>query len=69
MLIYREDADAAQCATPGCNHDVHGPLWLHAACHPEGPLKAHYQAGVLSVRCLACDKLIGEFALASRGVA
>jgi hypothetical protein len=66
MAATREDLDKLMCGAPGCSHDGHGSLYLHAVCHPAVPPWACYADGELTVECSVCGELVVVVAVAGR---
>ena len=66
MAVTREGLDKLTCGAPGCSHDRHGPLYLHANCHPAAPPWARYGDGELSVECSVCGKPVVVVAVAGK---
>lgn len=54
------------CATPGCTHEDHGTVFLHARCHVRGPIEASYKigSGTLRIACRVCHTVIADIAVA-----
>lgn len=69
MTQYAEDLATARCANPGCTHEDHTQMFLHAKCHPQGGLDVAYNLikNALEVSCARCHKPVGEIAVARRG--
>ncbi len=55
------------CESPGCNHEGHDTIFMHARCHVRGGVEVSYQrgTGVLQVACAKCHKIIGEIKVAN----
>lgn len=65
--LTRVELDRAQCATPGCTHEDHSELFLHARCHMNAGLQVSYSlvTGTLKIACLTCDTPIAVVAVAA----
>jgi hypothetical protein len=65
MILTQRELNKAVCSNPSCNEE-HGPLVLHARCHPDAGTWAVYDkgTGVLSFRCGACEQKVVEVAVA-----
>ena len=62
--LTRQILDKLTCQVPGCTHDRHEGLVLHARCHVEAPSTARYwPSGIVEVSCLVCDRLVVEVTL------
>lgn len=68
MAVTREDLDKMACAAPGCAHDGHGPLYVHANCHPSEPPWASYIDGELTVVCSVCRAPVIVIAVAAEAL-
>ncbi len=67
MALKRVHLDAAQCATPGCDHSQHSALmFLHGRCHPSAPTWAAYnrETGNLEITCAECEATIATIEVA-----
>jgi len=65
--LTQADLRGVQCQTPGCDHQGHGPLFLHGRCHPEAGTWASYEDGVITIVCATCEKLVVKVAVAEGG--
>lgn len=63
--LTRRELDAASCQVPGCTHDGHGPLYLHAVCHPSAGTRARYDDGLLYIDCRKCKAEVAVVAVAA----
>lgn len=65
-MLTRHDLDRARCAMPGCQHEDHRELYLHARCHPRAGTIARYDMvkGSITILCHKCEKLVAEIAVA-----
>lgn len=66
--MRRADLDklvAGGCGVPGCGHEhsANDAMYLHASCHLDGRLEVFYQAGVVTIRCLECERVVGQIAV------
>lgn len=63
--LTRADLDGTPCQAEGCDHahDAEG-LVLSPRCHPHGRTEVWYRAGVLTLVCGRCKKMIVEIAVA-----
>lgn len=54
------DLDKFTCYDEGCTKKHHhGPVFIHARCHPKNPVIAKYHyLGHLEIRCKTCNKFI-----------
>ena len=66
MSLNQEHLANMTCATPGCDHMGHEPLFLHARCHPSEGCRVSYhpERGELEVRCRRCKKLVASVEVA-----
>lgn len=65
MILSRIELDQAQCAVPGCSHQDHESLFLHARCHPKQGTEVEYKEGILYIRCQVCKKEVTEVLVAT----
>lgn len=55
------------CSVPGCKHEHHNQLFLHARCHVDGQTSVAYEKdSVLRVDCGKCGKLICRIDIADK---
>ena len=71
--LYLEDLNEAMvagCSTPGCTHEDHDTLFLHAMCHPGASVEVSLKRGegALLVACGDCHKPVIQVAVARRRV-
>jgi hypothetical protein len=66
MMLTRTQLDRAQCSTPGCTHEDHREMFLHAKCHLDAGLTVAYNlaTGSMLLRCIECGRPIAEVAVA-----
>ena len=41
-------------------------LFLESSCHPDHAIRAHYEEGILTLRCRACASIVCRLAVAER---
>lgn len=63
--LTRRDLDVASCQVPGCKHEDHEGLFLHARCHPSAGTRVEYRDGELAIRCRTCETLVCKVRVAS----
>jgi hypothetical protein len=56
------DLQVARRAT-AIGDDGTGPLWIHAACHRDSPLRMMYLDGTLTLYCAECETQLCQIAL------
>lgn len=65
-----QDMIAAGCQMPGCTHapGTHAEMAFTSRCHPGAGTYPVVRPGEdwLTIRCVACDQPVAEFALAHR---
>jgi hypothetical protein len=66
-LVYREQLDGMGCDHEDCDCQD-GPMFLHAACHPEAATHTYYHEGVAVVVCAECEKPVIAMVVASEKV-
>jgi len=67
-LAFAEDLDQRRCSCRGCGRTTReSEIYMHSRCHPSAPTWSSYRAGVLSLWCAACDRLVCAIAVARRG--
>src|SRR5271163_426821 len=66
-MLFREQFEKISvngCQIPGCKHEDHDVLFIHARCHLEGHVKASYQEeDVLRIVCGKCGQFICDAAI------
>ena len=65
--LSRVELDKLVCSIPGCKEPHgHGPLFLHAVCHPKQPQFVRYCfGGILELRCAVCQLATAEILIAA----
>ena len=63
--LFRDNLDARlkDCGQCGLPH----PLSILPRCHPFQGMTAVYEDGLLTLRCEACFRVVGQFVLARLG--
>lgn len=56
---------AAGCATPGCSHDTHDEVYLHARCHPAARVRVTTTTGEVEVSCLTCSRPVATLSIST----
>jgi hypothetical protein len=62
--LTRIQLDHMQCGTPGCT-STHGEFCLHGRCHLDAPSWPWYEAGVLTLRCATCNRVVSRIKVAA----
>jgi hypothetical protein len=69
-LDFAEDLDKIGCKVPGCDHSGdRGETYLHSRCHMDAPTWSSYRAGVLTITCSVCGRVVSAIAVARRPAA
>ena len=68
MPFTRTSLDAMPARPPGCTYCTPHHRHIHAQCHPNAPLDAHYdrELGWLVIRCHKCKMLVCEVVVGER---
>jgi hypothetical protein len=66
-LHFADDLDKTGCSVPGCDHTGHrGETYFHSLCHFKAPTWTSYRAGVLTITCSVCGRVVSAVAVARR---
>lgn len=59
-MLYGTDLEAMVCTACQCQSST---LYFHSRCHPDAPSWVSYHAGVITVACSVCDKVVATVAV------